>query len=74
MIRLPRFSGFRIADDTAGDGCRFLRPGSLRGDRRCGDGYGFCGYGSADGRRLFDLNRHEVLYARNIHERLNPAA
>ena len=23
---------------------------------------------------LFDLNRHEVLYARNIHERLNPAS
>ncbi|HIY59104.1 MAG TPA: D-alanyl-D-alanine carboxypeptidase [Candidatus Eisenbergiella pullistercoris] len=67
-------SGFRIADDTAGtvaasfaqDLC--VATGDVATDTASVDTEALTAAG------LFDLNRHEVLYARNIHERLNPAS
>lgn len=67
-------SSFRIADDSAGtvadafaqDLC--VATGDVGTDTADVDTEALTAAG------LFDLNRHEVLYARNIHERLNPAS
>ncbi len=67
-------SSFRIADESAGtvadsfaqDLC--VATGDVGTDTAEVDTEALTAAG------LFDLNRHEVLYARNIHERLNPAS
>ena len=67
-------SSFRISDDSAGtvadsfaqDLC--VTTGDVGTDAADVDTEALTAAG------LFDLNNHEVLYARNIHERLNPAS
>ena len=67
-------SSFRIGDDSAGTVAESFAQDLCVATSDVGTDTAGVDTEALTAAGLFDLNNHEVLYARNIHERLNPAS